>query len=153
MKARATSALQAGLRLLPSVDELVRSQSGRRIVGEAGSKRLSELSRLVITEIRNELTANHSSHSRTKQEIFAEAEARLKERWQLSLSTGMSRVINASGVVLHTNLGRAPLSEAAKQKLLEATGYCNLEYDLETGLRGKRGGRVETLLCELTGAE
>ncbi|HHV34379.1 MAG TPA: L-seryl-tRNA(Sec) selenium transferase, partial [Syntrophomonadaceae bacterium] len=63
-------------------------------------------------------------------------------------------VINASGVVLHTNLGRAPLSDAACEAVLNvARGYCNLEMDLDSGERGERYSHVERLLCELTGAE
>jgi L-seryl-tRNA(Ser) seleniumtransferase len=67
--------------------------------------------------------------------------------------TGLAKVINATGVLLHTNLGRAPLSVAAQAAVQEAAGYCNLEYDVATGTRGKRGARVETLLKDLTGAE
>ncbi|HEY3582375.1 MAG TPA: L-seryl-tRNA(Sec) selenium transferase, partial [Pyrinomonadaceae bacterium] len=63
------------------------------------------------------------------------------------------RVINATGVLLHTNLGRASLSAAARAAIAEAAGYCNLEYDVTTGTRGKRGARVEALLRDLTGAE
>jgi L-seryl-tRNA(Ser) seleniumtransferase len=66
----------------------------------------------------------------------------------------MRRVINATGVILHTNLGRAPLSDEARRAIaVDATRYCTLEYDLENGSRGRRGSRVEQLLCELTGAE
>ena len=66
----------------------------------------------------------------------------------------LRRVINATGVVLHTNLGRAPLAEWAAQAAYEAArGYSNLEYDLETGTRGSRHAHVESLLCKLTGAE
>ena len=66
----------------------------------------------------------------------------------------LKRVINATGVVLHTNLGRAPLGEAAAEHIAELSkGYCNLEYDLENGKRGSRYAHVEKLLCELTGAE
>jgi L-seryl-tRNA(Ser) seleniumtransferase len=66
----------------------------------------------------------------------------------------LRRVINASGVILHTNLGRAPLSEAARRAITEqAAGYCTLEYDTEKGARGGRGVRVERLLTDLTGAE
>ena len=66
----------------------------------------------------------------------------------------MQRVINATGVVIHTNLGRAPLSKNAQKAVADETaGYCTLEYDLETGKRGKRGGSIEKLLAELTGAE
>jgi L-seryl-tRNA(Ser) seleniumtransferase len=66
----------------------------------------------------------------------------------------LRHVINASGVILHTNLGRAPLSEAARRAITnEAARYCTLEYDLETGERGRRGARAEQLLVDLTGAE
>ena len=66
----------------------------------------------------------------------------------------LKRVINATGVVLHTNLGRAPLGrEAAEHIASVAAGYCNLEYDLGAGVRGSRYDHVEKLLCELTGAE
>ena len=66
----------------------------------------------------------------------------------------LRRVINATGVVLHTNLGRAPLPAAALQAAVEAAqGYSNLEFDLERGMRGSRTAGVEPLLCELTGAQ
>ncbi len=63
------------------------------------------------------------------------------------------RVVNAAGVVVHTNLGRAPLSQAARRAVDEAAGYCDLEYDLATGARGARGARLEPLLAEATGAQ
>ncbi len=66
----------------------------------------------------------------------------------------LRRVINASGVILHTNLGRAPLAEAARRAISEeAAGYCTLEYDTTTGARGRRGARAEKLLAELAGTE
>jgi L-seryl-tRNA(Ser) seleniumtransferase len=64
----------------------------------------------------------------------------------------LQRVINATGVVIHTNLGRAPLAGAAWDAMAAATGYCDLEYDLETGGRGSRTTRLEPLLREATGA-
>jgi L-seryl-tRNA(Ser) seleniumtransferase len=67
--------------------------------------------------------------------------------------SGIKAVINATGVLLHTNLGRAPLSQAAREAINEAARYCSLEYDLESGARGGRGTRVESLLKDLTGAE
>jgi len=66
---------------------------------------------------------------------------------------GLRRVINATGVVIHTNLGRAPLAADAVAAAAAAQGYCNLEFDLETGGRGARAQAVEPLLCELTGAQ
>lgn len=67
---------------------------------------------------------------------------------------GLKRVINATGVVLHTNLGRAPLARQAVEAVCEAAeGYSSLEYDLDKACRGSRHSHVETLLCSLTGAE
>lgn len=68
-------------------------------------------------------------------------------------ATGPRPVLNATGVIIHTNLGRAPLAKAARQAVLAAAGYCNLELDLEAGGRGSRHSHVEALLCRLTGAE
>jgi L-seryl-tRNA(Ser) seleniumtransferase len=65
----------------------------------------------------------------------------------------LRRVINATGVVLHTNLGRAPLAPEARDAVAEAAGYTNLEYELDSGDRGTRHAHVEALLCELTGAQ
>ena len=67
--------------------------------------------------------------------------------------SGLRRVINATGVALHTNLGRAPLAEKALKALEAAAGYLNLEYDLPSGERGSRGTFVEPLLCALCGSE
>ena len=84
--------------------------------------------------------------------------ATLAEEVVVLAEKGMQRnlrpVINATGVVLHTNLGRAPLSNSACEAVLKiARGYCNLEMDLETGERGERYSHVEKILCRLTGAE
>src|SRR6185503_5066608 len=66
----------------------------------------------------------------------------------------LRRVINATGVVLHTNLGRAPLADAARAAIDEvARGYANVEYDLVRGERGSRHDHLRALICELTGAE
>lgn len=69
-----------------------------------------------------------------------------------SRAVGPRRVINAAGVVVHTNLGRAPLSDAAITAMVDASGYCDLEFDLESGRRGSRGTHVDTLLADATGA-
>src|SRR4030043_112672 len=63
-------------------------------------------------------------------------------------------VINAGGIILHTTLGRAPLSKEARTAMeVVATGYCNLEFNLDSGTRGSRDVHIEKLLCQLTGAE
>ena len=84
------------------------------------------------------------------QEIELGAEARLRAAMRPSLI----RVINATGVIVHTNLGRAPLSEAALARVSAvAGGYTNLEYDVERGARGRRDVHAEKLIARLTGAE
>ena len=90
----------------------------------------------------------------SREALLAEAARRLELACQREAAPSIRRVINATGVILHTNLGRASLSEQARGVIAdEAAGYCTLEYDLESGTRGKRGARVEQLLAELTGAE
>jgi L-seryl-tRNA(Ser) seleniumtransferase len=77
----------------------------------------------------------------------------MRETAQIESQTGIRRVINATGVLLHTNLGRAPLSKAAREAIDEASRSCTLEYDVASGARGRRGARVESLLKDLTGAD
>jgi len=86
--------------------------------------------------------------------FLEEAERRLVKAHEAETNSGLRRVINATGVILHTNLGRAPLSDAARRAVATAAaGYCSLEYDRATGARGRRGARVEDLLAQVTGAE
>src|SRR5437762_9395211 len=89
----------------------------------------------------------------TKDALLLEAARRIQSVCGREALSVVRRVINATGVILHTNLGRAPLSEAARRSIAEAAGYCTLEYDPISGSRGKRGSHVEDLLTQLTGAE
>jgi L-seryl-tRNA(Ser) seleniumtransferase len=90
----------------------------------------------------------------TRASLLMEAEKRLAAAHRNEAARGLRRVINATGVVLHTNLGRAPLSDAARRAIVEnAASYCSLEYDVASGERGRRGPRAEDLLAGVTGAE
>lgn len=140
------------LRNLPSIDDLLRTDTARLVAGEAGESHTAELSRQAVQDLRAELQTR--SHNTPKSRILSECEQRLGNSWRLEVMTGTQRVINATGVIIHTNLGRAPLSENARRAIAdEAGGYCTLEYDLGTGKRGKRGAKAEKMLAELTGAE
>ncbi|MEP6786897.1 MAG: L-seryl-tRNA(Sec) selenium transferase [Acidobacteriota bacterium] len=140
------------LRNLPSVDELLRSKTGQLILRNAGERHATKLARRKIDEIRQEMAARTDGLS--KEALLAAAESKLENIWLTEQLSGVHRVINATGVVIHTNLGRAPLSEKARRAVADdASGFCTLEYDLQTGKRGKRGARAEELLAELTGAE
>ncbi len=146
------------LRLLPPVDALLRSETANKLLPEVGAKHLTVLVRSVTDELRREILAEITNKSIStadfsRESLFGEAEKRLAAIWENEKISGWRRVINATGVVIHTNLGRAPLSENARKAVFEAAGYGNLEFDLETGKRGRRGARAETLLAEITGAE
>jgi L-seryl-tRNA(Ser) seleniumtransferase len=172
------------LRALPSVDALLRTPEALALRPRLGAERLTALAREVTDELRGELRSHdergleldadeqgastngkesvapdekqgaESDGGFTREELLAEAAWRLARAAGREAASGLRRVVNATGVVLHTNLGRAPLSEAARRAVAEeAAGYCTLEYDTETGARGRRGARAEALLAELTGAE
>lgn len=103
----------------------------------------------MVDEARARLLAGEASEPPTVEVLVAAAEADLARR-----RPGPPRpVINAAGVVVHTNLGRAPLSAQAKDAVTEAAGYCDLEYDLATGRRGSRTARLEPLLADACQAE
>jgi L-seryl-tRNA(Ser) seleniumtransferase len=147
------------LRALPSIDALLRAPEVLALRERTGAARLAALARAVTEELRTELQTRvpdgvEANGGPQRAALLAEAVARLKRAVESEAAAALRRVINATGVVLHTNLGRAPLSVAAREALAqEAAGYCTLEYDLTTGARGRRGAQTEALLAELTGAE
>jgi L-seryl-tRNA(Ser) seleniumtransferase len=160
MSDKATSSSSSSLlRALPSVDALLRTETARGLREAVGAERLTTAARAVTEELRADMRAaavnvNQGNGAVTRDALLAEAARRLEQTLRRELAGGVRHVINASGVILHTNLGRAPLSEAARRALTdEAARYCALEYDTQTGARGRRGARVEQLLAELTGAE
>ena len=155
---RPTKTSNPTLRLIPSVDELLRTETAQSLRNSVGSKHLAALARTAITEIRTSIRSSSDKAGKHLEEqttatLLREAERRLEAAFERESLTGLTRVINATGVVLHTNLGRAPLSEGALEAIKEASRYCNLEYDIVSGSRGRRGVRVESLLTQLTGAE
>ena len=138
---------KSDLSVLPRMDTLLASPalagSGLpRSAQKAGANRVLDQLRRAIRAGETQVPELHILAQRARQ--AAEELAR----------PGLRRVVNATGVALHTNLGRAPLSRRAAEAVVQAAeGYSNLEYDLSAGRRGNRTGRVEELLKELTGAE
>src|SRR5256885_9560700 len=129
------------LRDLPSVDELARDE---RLAGEPPGLAV-EAARAALARAREEIKAGHDPGD-------------LGERALLELSSArapsLRRALNATGVIVHTNLGRAPLPAAALERALEVgRSYSNLEYDLAAGGRGSRQDHVAGILRRLTGAE
>ncbi|HEX8181178.1 MAG TPA: L-seryl-tRNA(Sec) selenium transferase [Pyrinomonadaceae bacterium] len=147
------------LRALPSIDALLREPAAASLRARTGAAHLAKLARAVTDELRAELQTRAfdgatGNGGPTRAALLAEAVERLTRAVAGERAGALRRVINATGVVLHTNMGRAPLSAAARRAVAqEAAGYCTLEYDLAAGTRGRRGAQVEALLAELTGAE
>lgn len=143
------------LRALPSVDALLRTEIGQSVRTAAGAEHATNLAREAIEKLRAEILDGTFAvmDGDASSALVAEAEQRLAILNEQQTARGMRLVINATGVILHTNLGRAPLSDAARRALAEAAGYCNLEFDLNSGNRGRRGARAEDLLATLTGTE
>jgi L-seryl-tRNA(Ser) seleniumtransferase len=134
-------------RRIPSVDALLRSDPGRRASATFGRALLKRTLTSTLAEVRT--AAAKGAEPPTDDEILARAIG-----LAASASNGLTRVLNATGVVLHTGLGRAPLpSEAAEAAVRAAAGYSDLELDRETGSRGRRSSRAELLATALTGAE
>jgi L-seryl-tRNA(Ser) seleniumtransferase len=134
-------------RKVPSVDALLRSDPGRRAAGSLGRPTLKHTLSATLQEIRG--AAERGIEPPPEDEILARAIQRAS-----AVATGLTPVINATGVVLHTNLGRAPLPErAARAAARAARSYADLEVDRQTGRRGTRSSRAEAMLVALTGAE
>ena len=136
------------LRKLPSVDRLLREEAIRALVEEHGHDLTVEAVRQALDLARQGILAGRACPP--TEELVEMARASL----QALLRPTLRPVINATGVIIHTNLGRAPLSAEARAAMeAAARGYSNLEYDLEAGRRGSRYVHAEELLCRLTGAE
>ncbi|HKX30494.1 MAG TPA: L-seryl-tRNA(Sec) selenium transferase [Blastocatellia bacterium] len=144
------------LRQLPSIDRLLRRKGLQPLIAEAGRERVRDRLREVMVELRQELANREGGAAALtdSQKLMAEIELRTRRRFTRHQRLLTQRVINATGVVLHTNLGRARLSRRALEAINEVAGdYCNLEYDLATGERGHRGSGLEATLSELLGSE
>lgn len=151
MRARTEPSTDALYRMLPSVQELLLSPVIAERVRAGGHDRAVQTIRRILEGIRREIGKGlHSSSS--LQRLIETLPAQIAESMGQSNQFSLRPVINATGVLLHTNLGRAPLSKAAADHIVEiATGYSNLEFDLERGERGKRDVHVESLLLALLG--
>jgi L-seryl-tRNA(Ser) seleniumtransferase len=150
---RATSGDQTALlRQMPSVDELLQLPGVVKLCLEIDRGFVVDTIRQVLSQLRREIAAGEVSAEQTISP--AALEQRIVHAVQQELAPSLQTVINASGVILHTNLGRAPLPAQLIEDLRRtATQYTNLEYDLAAGSRGKRDVHTTRLLQRLTGAE
>ena len=139
-------------RNIPKVDVLLEREDIQTLIAQYGRS-------LVMDSIRGETELLRQFIRQTEDEAAAREALdglvrRIADSLRALCTPRVRKVINATGTVLHTNLGRAPISRAQAEKLTDiVTGYSNLEYDLQAGKRGERYAHFEKLLCRLTGAE
>jgi L-seryl-tRNA(Ser) seleniumtransferase len=146
--------MQEILRKLPSVEAVVQRVTTRDDFSRIDRGFVVYCARKVLTRWREEiLRGNAQVRDPSREWLLEEAAERTAEKVWRALQPGLRRVINATGVILHTGLGRAPLAADAVEQLNEVARYCNLEWDLKRGQRGERLDHVEDLLCFLSGAE
>ena len=140
-------------RIIPSIDQLLQRPGASPLVARFGRDATVEALRAAADAMRSEMAGGASppaSADLAAARLERDAAAWLAATHRASLG----RVLNATGVIIHTNLGRAPLSEPAIDAIARlGRGYTNLEYDLAKGARGARDVHAESLLCRLTGAE
>jgi len=156
MEARGKRAISAEqtelLRQIPSVDELLLQPRLAALAKRVDRNIVVEVARAVLADLRGRI-AEDSNWSAISLD-GASVEELISVQVERMLSRSLQPVINATGVILHTNLGRAPLPETVVDEFRRtATQYSNLEYDLEAGARGKRDVHTSELLTRLTGAE
>ncbi len=137
-------------RRLPSIDHVLQLPAVRALEHRYGRALVTSEARLLVAEARTPATAGDDAI----EEGHGDLAARLAARLRGALAPSLVRVINATGVVVHTNLGRAPLGLAAAARVADiASGYSNLELDLEGGERGEREAHAESRVRALLGAE
>ncbi|MGQ0733528.1 MAG: L-seryl-tRNA(Sec) selenium transferase [Acidobacteriota bacterium] len=143
-----------GYRAIPSIDQL-RQRPGIAACERAyGTAATIAALRDATAELRVTIAADAAAGPLDQQAAAERIEAQASHVLARQVRGSLRRVINATGVVIHTNLGRAPLAESARQRLdALARGYTNLEYDLASGARGSRTAHAEALLTRITGAE
>src|SRR5947209_252078 len=138
-------------RKLPSVNEVLQAPAIVALEGDHPHNLIVAAIRAELADLRGRLAQGETVDGRAEGQTLADAVAR---RLGKELRPTLRPVINASGIVLHTNLGRAPVAEEAARAAYEAArGYLNLELDLETGKRSSRQSALREWVCRLTGAE
>jgi L-seryl-tRNA(Ser) seleniumtransferase len=144
-----TAAKSELFRKLPSVDECLRIPAIAALANSHGAVALTDATRTVLQRLRQEVSSGLLDERSLELALSGLAVA-VEHQLLRVLAYSLRPVINATGVILHTNLGRAPLAESAMEHAREtATGYSNLEFDLETGERGKRDIHVDRLFRKL----
>jgi L-seryl-tRNA(Ser) seleniumtransferase len=142
------------LRNIPSINEFFDDERINELVNVIGRKATKDIVVSCTSGYREEIIIENREMHVNKEDIKEVIINNIIRRSKLNERKRVHKVINGTGVVLHTNMGRAPLPKMALDEIVNiADGYCNLEYDLITGKRGSRYENIEALLVKLTGAE
>ena len=145
---------RVAMRQIPSVDALLARPAIEALAAKSGRGLVLAMTRKVLADLRTELAEKSGERDSAERVDPAALENEIVASVGRALTPSLRAVINATGVILHTNLGRAPLSEAALQHILATAGhYTNLEYDIASGKRGKRDVHTANLLVEMVGAQ
>jgi L-seryl-tRNA(Ser) seleniumtransferase len=141
--------LSIAMRAIPSIEQLRQRPKLLALEPTYGRAAIVDALRVEAAALRADSAAGQAPD-----DVISAIERATIERLTSECAPSLRRVINATGVVVHTNLGRAPLAGAAAARVAQlSAGYTNLEYDLSAGARGRRDVHAERLLCRLTGAE
>jgi L-seryl-tRNA(Ser) seleniumtransferase len=139
--------------VIPSIEQFLQRPGVRTSAERHGREAVTAAARQAAAALRAALDDGRLAPE-TADEAAAWMERHVSSALASQVSASLRRVINATGVIVHTNLGRAPLANAARARLAEiGAGYTNLEYNLDEGTRGDRHTHAERLLCQITGAE
>jgi L-seryl-tRNA(Ser) seleniumtransferase len=140
-------------RVIPSIEQLRQRDAVRLLEQSYGRRAIVGALRQEAEALRRRLATGEAESVATPDEAALAIERALPDRLHAELAPSLRPVLNATGVVIHTNLGRAPLAAAALERIATVgAGYCNIEYDLDEGRRGRRDHHAERLLCSMTGA-
>jgi L-seryl-tRNA(Ser) seleniumtransferase len=136
--------------MLPSVDELLKSSDLAELMAREGQPAVTESVRAVLASLRDEIGSGTLATPQAVQLAVEHMLQAIEQHLSRAMEFSLSPVINTTGVILHTNLGRAPLAESAIKRIAEVVGgYSNLEFDIAAGERGKRDVHVERLFSRL----
>jgi L-seryl-tRNA(Ser) seleniumtransferase len=142
------------LKHLPKIDDILLILEKQGLFERTAKEIVKEVCRAVVGDLREHILSGAGNLKEWRMPPCEKVADRVRERAELLHQPRLRRVVNATGIILHTNLGRSPLCPQAVAAIVEVSrGYSNLEFDLQQGRRGLRYDHVQGILCTLTGAE
>jgi L-seryl-tRNA(Ser) seleniumtransferase len=142
------------LKNLPKIDDVLLILEKQGLFEGTAKEIVKEVCRSVVGDLRERILSGKEDLAEWRMPLIEQVADRVREQVELLHRPRLRRVVNATGIILHTNLGRSPLCPQAVAAIVEVSrGYSNLEFDLQQGRRGLRYDHVQGILCTLTGAE